>query len=385
MKQIRPLAYFAALLWLLILPLTAAADTIYIVQPGDTLMAISRQFGISMQAIVQANNIINPNFIYVNQRLVIPTTNTPPQPPNPGNNGGSESATIHTVQSGETLSRIAVRYGVTISAIAATNRISNINFIFVGQQLAIPGVVGSPPPSPTQPPAPNPTAVPPQPTSVPQQPTPVPPQPTPVPPPPTPVPPPVTSGNLLPNGSFENGWYNMNGVAELQLPNSWRFEWDSGPTGFGSESWDVWLRPETRVLSRQFLPPSEHPLFIYDGDHTVKIFKGSGAISVRMLTDVTLEPGTYELVVNVFPDLVVGYQNGQKVLAPDPLSGDVRLIAAGGSSGWILPNFGQRNRLTYRFTINQRSTVTVGAAIRGRFAIQNNGWFVDDWSLTRVQ
>lgn len=377
MKTIRPYFVLMAFLWLLAAPLISAADTVYVVQRGDTLMSIARRFGVSLTAIVQANQIVNPNFIFVNQRLVIPTDDPPAAPPSPG--GGttspppSSSGTIHVVQRGETLSRIALRYGVTLSAVASANNITNVNFIFVGQQLTIPG--GTAPPAP---PAPT-TVPPPQPTSSPPQPTPVPVQPT------QPPPPPVTSGNLLPNGSFENGWYNMNGIPELQLPNSWRLEWDTGPTGFGSESWDVYLRPETRVLSRQFLPRNEHPLFIYDGNHTVKIFKGSGAISVRLLTDVTLEPGTYELAVNVFPDLVVGYSGGQKMWAPDPLSGDVRLIGAGGSSGWIYPAFGQRNRLTYQFTVNQRTTTTVGAALRGRFAIQNNGWFIDDWSLTKIR
>ncbi len=382
MRQTGFRASLAAFILLLCLSSAAFADTIYIVQPGDTLYAIARRFGVTLQAIVQANNIVNPNFIYTNQRLVIPTT-TGGGTGSGGSTGGSQGGsgpvvrTTYVVQPGDTLTRIAIRFQSSVAAIAAANRISDLNRIFVGQVLVIPAA-GSPvsPPAPTQPPSPVPT----QPPAA--QPTVVPPTPVPTQPPPPSVP---IGVNLLPNGSFENGWYNMNGVPELQLPNSWRFEWDTGPTGFGSEAWDVYVRPETRVLSRSFLPPQEHPLFIYDGDHTVKIFKGNGAISVRLLTDVTLDPGTYELKINFFPDLVVGYDGGAKIWAPDKLSGDVRLIAAGGSTGWILPAFGQRNTLTYQFSIGQRQTVTVGAALRGRFAILNNGWFIDDWSLRRLQ
>ena len=136
------------------------------------------------------------------------------------------------------------------------------------------------------------------------------------------------------------------------------------------------------MLPSAFLPPDEHDLFIWDGDQTVKIFKGSGAISFELTTAVSLTPGTYILEINVFPDLVVGYDtNGQKIWAPDPLSGEVKLIAGNGTTGWILPTFGEKNRLRTTFTVSKTQTVVVGAAIRGRWAIQNNGWFMDDWWL----
>lgn len=45
---------------------------------------------------------------------------------------------IHTVSSGETLSKIAAKYGVTAAAIAKANHIANMNLIWVGQKLVIP-------------------------------------------------------------------------------------------------------------------------------------------------------------------------------------------------------------------------------------------------------
>jgi len=47
-------------------------------------------------------------------------------------------AKIHTVSSGETLSKIAAKYGVTTAAIAKANHIANMNLIWVGQKLVIP-------------------------------------------------------------------------------------------------------------------------------------------------------------------------------------------------------------------------------------------------------
>ncbi|MCB9421863.1 MAG: hypothetical protein H6667_18830 [Ardenticatenaceae bacterium] len=195
---------------------------------------------------------------------------------------------------------------------------------------------------------------------------------------------PVLGGNILPNGSFEEGHYNQNGIPELQLPNGWFLEWDEGPTGYGSNSWDVYVRPETRVLSTQFLPAFEHPLYIWDGTHTVKIFKGSGAISVRLMRDITLEPGTYVFEINVFPDLVMGYENNQKIWADDPVSGEVRFIVTGSGTGWFFPTFGVRNTFTHTFTVTETQTIRLGVGLRGRFALANNGFFVDAWTLKKV-
>ncbi|MEZ4594594.1 MAG: hypothetical protein R3D55_26135 [Chloroflexota bacterium] len=187
--------------------------------------------------------------------------------------------------------------------------------------------------------------------------------------------------NLLPNGSFEQGWYHIDNIPELQIPNGWQFSYAEGNNALDPDPWNVWVRPETRVLSSAFLPPEEHDLFIWDGNQAVKVFKGFGAIQFELTTNIALQPGTYVLVINVFPDLVVGYQNGQKIWAPDPLSGEVKLIAGNGTTGWLLPQFGQKNHFQTTFTITSPQTVKVGAAMRGRWAIENNGWFLDDWGL----
>lgn len=205
-------------------------------------------------------------------------------------------------------------------------------------------------------------------------------------PPPTAIPAnPVLGANRLPNPSFENGWYNQNGIPELQLPNEWQFSWDEGPTGFGSQPWDVFVRPETRVLPALQLPPAEHPLYIYDGQYTIKMFKGSGAVSFRLWTNVTLEPGTYIFEVNLFPDLVMGYTaDRKKIWANDPDAGELQLWSSVGSTGWMRLTYGQRNTRTYTLTLNETRSLDIGIWARGRYAIPNNGFFFDDWQLQRI-
>ena len=59
---------------------------------------------------------------------------------------------IHVVQSGETLSNIALRYDVTVSAITDANGLTDQNFVWVGQRLCIPGARPSKPSQEAPPP-----------------------------------------------------------------------------------------------------------------------------------------------------------------------------------------------------------------------------------------
>jgi LysM repeat protein len=100
----------------------------HVVQSGETLRSIAERYEVSMDSIMQANGIANPNRIYVGQRLTISGGVEPAEP----------GPRTHVVQPGETLSQIAGRYGVTMSALQATNAIGDADSIYVGQRLTIP-------------------------------------------------------------------------------------------------------------------------------------------------------------------------------------------------------------------------------------------------------
>jgi len=69
------------------------------------------------------------------------------------------ASTVHVVQRGDTLARIAARHGVSVSAIVAANGIRNANLIYTGQRLVIPGKTAPvPAPNPGSAPAPAPVA-----------------------------------------------------------------------------------------------------------------------------------------------------------------------------------------------------------------------------------
>jgi len=53
-------------------PTAARETTVYTVKPGDTLSTIAEQFGTTVEAIVKANDIKDPDFIGEGQELIIP-------------------------------------------------------------------------------------------------------------------------------------------------------------------------------------------------------------------------------------------------------------------------------------------------------------------------
>jgi LysM repeat protein len=145
----------AVVLAVLILPSAADAQGLtHVVQRGENLSQIAARYGTTVQAIMDANGLRNPNSIYVGQRLTISSGGgstssgsasggTSSGGASGGTSSGGTSAGVHVVQRGETLYSIARRYGTTASALAAANGLSNPNLIHAGQRLTIPGAGSS--------------------------------------------------------------------------------------------------------------------------------------------------------------------------------------------------------------------------------------------------
>jgi len=112
----------------------------HIVTQGQTLSSIARMYGVTVQALVDANGLTDASYLYVGQRLLIPEP------------AGGPGLTVHIVQAGESLLTIAARYGVTVRELATRNGLTNWDLIFVGQRLVIPGAGEGAVPAPGTPP-----------------------------------------------------------------------------------------------------------------------------------------------------------------------------------------------------------------------------------------
>jgi plastocyanin len=152
----------------------------HIVRPGETLSGLAVRYHTTVYALMQANQLRNPNFIWSGMSLLVPceAVGYPP----------SCISAIYVVRPGDNLFRIGLRFGVSPFTIAAFNGVRNVNLIFVGMRLAIPcagnyAPQAQPAPAPGYPPAqpaPSPSYPPVQPSPSPGYPS-APPSPTPPP------------------------------------------------------------------------------------------------------------------------------------------------------------------------------------------------------------
>ncbi len=97
---------------------TSAASTpvpqqTYVVTFGDTLARIATRFHITQSALMQANNITNPNLVYVGQTLIIPGNATPTPVPTP-----TESVPEMTLEAQAATMNTSFGYGLEVFAAA---------------------------------------------------------------------------------------------------------------------------------------------------------------------------------------------------------------------------------------------------------------------------
>lgn len=114
------------------------ASAVYVVRRGDTLAAIAARNGVSLSTLARANGIGNVNLIYVGQRLVIPGKTSAAS--SSSASAAKPAATgVYVVRSGDTLSRIAARYGTSVTTLVRLNGLASADRIYVGQRLKVSG------------------------------------------------------------------------------------------------------------------------------------------------------------------------------------------------------------------------------------------------------
>lgn len=103
-------------------------QTTYVVQPGDNLSLIAQRYGTTVSELQSLNNIFNPDQLQIGQILTVA-----------GDSNQDSNTSTYVVQSGDSLSVIAERFGTTISELQSLNNISNPDQLQIGQVLTVPG------------------------------------------------------------------------------------------------------------------------------------------------------------------------------------------------------------------------------------------------------
>lgn len=110
----------------LVLIVAEPKTSTYTVKSGDTLSAIAIKFGVTVADLQAWNGIANANVISIGQALIVSSPTL-----------ASTTTYTYTVVSGDTLSAIATKYGVTVANLQSWNGITNANAIQVGQVLRL--------------------------------------------------------------------------------------------------------------------------------------------------------------------------------------------------------------------------------------------------------
>jgi membrane-bound lytic murein transglycosylase D len=106
----------------------ASSGKVHVVRRGENPWTISRRHGVSLGALLSANGLSSRSTLQPGQRLVIPGAGASAEVPQPKH---------HVVRRGETLSRIASRYGMSVGELCRINQISPSHTIYPGDRIAL--------------------------------------------------------------------------------------------------------------------------------------------------------------------------------------------------------------------------------------------------------
>lgn len=105
-------------------PTPPPGQTLYVVQPGDTLGDIAFRFGTTVPVLLRLNRLDDPDVLAVGQELLVPAAPS-------GEN-------LYEVQPGDTLYHIAQATDTTVEELIRLNNIRTPNLIYPGERLRLP-------------------------------------------------------------------------------------------------------------------------------------------------------------------------------------------------------------------------------------------------------
>ncbi|MGM9551828.1 MAG: LysM peptidoglycan-binding domain-containing protein [Clostridia bacterium] len=119
------------------------ASNVHIVKKGDTYWTISQQYKVDFNTLLKANGATNTSQLEIGDRVVIPSGSSSSSSSSSSSTSSSSSKPYvtyitYTVKSGDTYWNIANNYGIPMSELLETNKLTESSYIYAGQKLTIP-------------------------------------------------------------------------------------------------------------------------------------------------------------------------------------------------------------------------------------------------------
>ncbi len=131
----KPQFYVFIILVAVFAAVTAYSDSVHIISQGETLYSLARHYGVSLDELLNKNNISDPSGLSVGTRLIIPGSDE-----NQGvslSNSNSASSALYTVQKGDTYYGIARKYNLEVDALLSMNSRDTSRVLRVGETLMV--------------------------------------------------------------------------------------------------------------------------------------------------------------------------------------------------------------------------------------------------------
>lgn len=114
----------------------SSSSSTYTVRSGDTLSGIAAKHRVSLSALTGLNGLSASSVIYPGQKLKIRGTAVKTTSP-AAKNGATGKASSYTVKSGDTLSGIAAKTGVSLATLTSNNGLKSTSIIYPGQKIKL--------------------------------------------------------------------------------------------------------------------------------------------------------------------------------------------------------------------------------------------------------
>jgi LysM repeat protein len=125
-----------------------SVPTTYTVKGGDSVSSIASHYGLATASVLALNGLSWKSLIFPGQVLKLTSASAAAPKPAPQTTASISSSGKYTIVSGDTITGIARKLGVSIQALLDTNGLTTASIIYSGRTLIVPGKSVAPAPAP---------------------------------------------------------------------------------------------------------------------------------------------------------------------------------------------------------------------------------------------